>query len=93
METLTDLERLLSNFAFHIRDLATMKPGKFCMGLDYNGKQILFQGEIKPADGTDGGNTTPVWDQVYIDGKCIGNRAAGSNEYAKQLATLLSKEV
>lgn len=81
--------RMLSTFAYHCRTIGTEAPGKFGLGLGHGSAVVHVDVEIKQRN--DPERSDPVWDSVYIDGECCGNRAGGTDEYARRVAAIILK--
>jgi hypothetical protein len=61
-------------FAYHIATIALCEPGKF--GL-HPFADLRVEVEIKPSQ------HGHIWDQVYLNGECCGNRWGGTKAYAE----------
>ena len=90
-------DQVLSVMAYQIGVIMTDKPGKFglsvCAGPDVE-CYVHMRVEIKAsANLREHPDQVSVWDQVWIDGECYGNRCGGREEYIKRCANLVRLSV
>lgn len=77
--------QMITNFAYHVSEIMRAPaPSEFHLAL---GTKVV-EVEIKPARG---GLASPVWDQVFLNGRWTGNRCGGRDAYARLMAGVLQE--
>lgn len=80
----SNLERVLETFAYHCGVIMTSPDPVVSLGLSHGNVQVMVTFEFRERSH---GNS--VWDQVYVEGKWLGNRCAARDHYARMAAPVL----
>ena len=87
----TTLADVLATFAYHVASLRTDDLMSACGVAADDGTSVHVKVEIRKCSGAFE-DADPVWDTVYLNGECCGNRCGGAARLAELYAPVIAAQ-